>query len=165
MTDTCPAGQSIRAIAGGGTVTCETDDVNTLDAAYDQGGAGAGRIITADAGAVIIQGTGGLVLDGNNLDQLPGDPILTGSLAIGATPTSVYVSGRYAYVVDIDSADLKAIDISGAEVTSLVAHSLAAGNLQVRNDMIAQGQLQVSGGLTVGAGGIFSAGDVGVGGM
>ena len=56
------------------------------------------------------------------------------------------------------------IDISGAEVTSLIAHSLEAGNLQVRNDMIAQGQLQVTGGLNVGAGGIFSDGDVGVAG-
>ena len=74
------------------------------------------------------------------------------------------VSGRYAYVVDFDSNDLKVIDISGAEVTSLIAHSLEAGNLQVRNDIIAQGQLQVTGGLNVGAGGIFSDGDVGVAG-
>ena len=56
------------------------------------------------------------------------------------------------------------IDISGAEVTSLIAHSLEAGNLQVRNNMIAQGQLQVSGGLNVGAGGIFSDGNVGISG-
>ena len=33
---------------------------NTLDMAYDEGGAGAGRIITADAGTVEINGTGGL---------------------------------------------------------------------------------------------------------
>ncbi len=34
--------------------------------------------------------------------------------------------------------------------------------LQVRNDMIAQGQVQVTGGLNVGAGGIFSDGNVGI---
>lgn len=33
---------------------------NTLDQAYDQGGAGIGRTITADAGAVLIQGTDGI---------------------------------------------------------------------------------------------------------
>ncbi len=38
---------------------------NTLDQAYDEGGAGNGRIVTADAGAVEIQGTGGLRVSGN----------------------------------------------------------------------------------------------------
>jgi hypothetical protein len=94
----------------------------------------------------------------------PGTPSLAGSLAIGSFPRSVYVSGRYAYVVDSGSADLKVVDVSGAEVTSLMAHSLEAGNLQVRNDVIAQGQLQVTGGVNVGSGGLFSDGDVGVAG-
>ncbi len=92
----------------------------------------------------------------------PSAPSLSGSLGMGTSPNSVYVSGRYAYVVDDGSNDLKVIDVSGAEVTPLVAHSLEAGSLQVRNDMIAQGQVQVTGGLNVGAGGIFSDGDVGV---
>jgi len=38
---------------------------NTLDKAYDEGGAGAGRTITADNGAVDIQGTDGLRVEGN----------------------------------------------------------------------------------------------------
>lgn len=37
---------------------------NTLDMAYDEGGSGAGRIITADAGAVEIQGTDGIIVSG-----------------------------------------------------------------------------------------------------
>jgi hypothetical protein len=90
----------------------------------------------------------------------PASPALTGSLGIGSNPISVYVSGRYAYVVDLISSDLKVIDISGGEMTSLIAHSLEAGNLQVRNDIIAQGQLQVTTGVNVGAGGIYSAGDI-----
>jgi hypothetical protein len=40
-------------------------DHNTLDEAYDEGGAGAGRVIVADAGAVHVQGGGGLHVDGN----------------------------------------------------------------------------------------------------
>jgi hypothetical protein len=39
---------------------------STLDAAYDFGGAGAGRTITADAGALRIQGTDGLLVSGTH---------------------------------------------------------------------------------------------------
>ena len=39
---------------------------NTLDEAYDQGGAGAGRTITADNGAVVIEGNGGLRVASTN---------------------------------------------------------------------------------------------------
>lgn len=47
----------------------------TLDQAYDQGGAGAGRTITADAGAVVVQGNGGFVVEGG----LPGSPTIPAS--------------------------------------------------------------------------------------
>jgi hypothetical protein len=46
--------------AGGGT-----GNGNTLDQAYDQGGAGAGRIIEADSGPVDIYGDGGLNVEGS----------------------------------------------------------------------------------------------------
>jgi hypothetical protein len=56
------AGAYVDMVGGGGV---------TLDGAYDFGGAGAGRIITADSGAVEINGAGGLkvaalTLDGNS---------------------------------------------------------------------------------------------------
>lgn len=40
-------------------------NANSLDDSYDGGGSGAGRIITADAGAVDIQSTDGLLVSGN----------------------------------------------------------------------------------------------------
>ncbi|MHC4698287.1 MAG: hypothetical protein ACYTFA_16265, partial [Planctomycetota bacterium] len=43
----------------------ELTDGNTLDQAYDEGGAGAGRTITADSGAVNIAGADGLTVNGN----------------------------------------------------------------------------------------------------
>lgn len=46
-------GQSLT-ISSGNTVTLPSGGGNTLDQAYDQGGAGAGRIVTADAGAVEV---------------------------------------------------------------------------------------------------------------
>jgi len=49
--------QTTAATGGGGAG-------NTLDQAYDQGGPGAGRTITADAGAVNIAGTAGLTVNG-----------------------------------------------------------------------------------------------------
>ncbi len=47
------AGQ-VLTISSGNSVTLPAGGGNTLDEAYDQGGAGAGRIITADAGEVEI---------------------------------------------------------------------------------------------------------------
>jgi YVTN family beta-propeller protein len=126
--------------------------------------------IGSNPNSVYVSGRYAYVVDAGSNDLKvidvsdPTAPSQVGRLIIGSNPKSVYVSGRYAYVVDWGSNDLKVIDISGAEVTSLIAHSLEAGNLQVRNDMIAQGQLQVSGGLNVGAGGIFSDGNVGISG-
>jgi hypothetical protein len=67
-------------------------------------------------------------------------------------------------VVDQGSDDLKVIDVTGAEFSAAIVHSLEAGSLQVRESLITQGQLQVSGGATVGAGGLFSDGNVGVSG-
>jgi len=92
----------------------------------------------------------------------PANPQLIGSANTGYNPNSVYVSGRYAYVVNQGSNTLQIFDISGLETTSAMIHSLEAGNLQVRNDIIAQGQVQISGGLNVGSGGIFSAGSLAV---
>ncbi len=76
---------------------------------------------------------------------------------------SIAISGRYAYVALFTSPGKVAlIDIKGIETTSANIHSLEAGNLQVRNDIITQGQLQISGGINVGTGGIFSSGPIGV---
>jgi parallel beta-helix repeat protein len=89
--------------------------------------------------------------------------------------TSLYVSGRYAYIgkfgnsgtcsaADRTGCELQIYDISGVEATSVVAHSLEAGNLQVRNDIILQGQLQITGGggINIGEGGLFSSGALSV---
>lgn len=92
----------------------------------------------------------------------PGMPVEVGSLLVGDVPTSVYVSGRYAYVVDSGSEDLKVIEISTAELGAANIGSLEAGSLQVRDSVTAQGQLAVTGGINVGAGGIYSDGNIGL---
>ncbi|WP_186991940.1 beta strand repeat-containing protein [Constantimarinum furrinae] len=46
------------------TITGDGDTQNTLDSAYDEGGSGAGKTITADNGAVTIAGLDGLIVTG-----------------------------------------------------------------------------------------------------
>ena len=64
----------------------------------------------------------GLVLDSGDLLQLPGNPVEVASLGIGFSPRSVVVSGRYAYVVDGGSDDLKVIDVSNPSAPSPRRH-------------------------------------------
>ncbi|MAL59934.1 MAG: hypothetical protein CMC14_07805 [Flavobacteriaceae bacterium] len=52
--------------AGNISFTTPSSGGGTLDQAYDFGGAGAGRTITADNGAVIIEGNGGLRVESTN---------------------------------------------------------------------------------------------------
>ena len=89
-------------------------------------------------------------------------PIMISNNAIGNAPIGVYVAGRYAYMANSGNATMSVIDISGTEVTSLVAHSAEIGNLQIRNDIFAQGSISVGTSLVVGPGGIFSQGALSV---
>jgi len=90
----------------------------------------------------------------------PSAPVTVGTLGIGDVPNGIHVSGRYAYVVDSGSDDLKVIDISGIETQSAIIHSLEAGSLQVRESAHIDNQLSVRGSINIGAGGLFSDGDV-----
>ena len=92
----------------------------------------------------------------------PASPKMAGLATTNNGPRVIFISGRYAYVTNNSSNTLQIFNISGLETTSANIHSLEAGNLQVRNDIIAQGQLQITGGINVGTGGIFSAGPIGV---
>ncbi len=66
---TLAAGNNVSLSQSGNTITIaaspSAEGGNTLDQAYDQGGAGAGRQITADAGAVSIDGPDGLRVKGS----------------------------------------------------------------------------------------------------
>ncbi|MCK4520789.1 right-handed parallel beta-helix repeat-containing protein [Candidatus Parcubacteria bacterium] len=94
----------------------------------------------------------------------PVSPIRIGAVILDTGENygySIAVSGRYAYILTCTSpARVVVVDIKGIEATSIMAHSLEAGSLQVRNDIIAQGQLQISGGVNIGSGGLFSAGNI-----
>lgn len=85
---------------GSGTVTWQAagaGGANTLDQAYDQGGAGAGRTITADNGAVAVEGTGGLTVGANTLTGGQAFAVGTGNIVSGdngiATGSNSSVTG------------------------------------------------------------------------
>jgi YVTN family beta-propeller protein len=86
-------------------------------------------------------------------------PVLVSStsVGVGTDPLSIAILGRYAYLVNSDS--LSVVDLSGIESTAILAHSLEAGNLSIRNNSDIAGLLHVGGALTIGNGGFFSQGN------
>ena len=92
----------------------------------------------------------------------PTNPTLLTELDLTRDATDIYVSGRYAYIVGFSSAGMSIIDVTGGAYTSLMANSMEVGHLQIRNHLTMEGQLNAAGGLNVGKGGVFSAGDIGV---
>ena len=80
------------------------------------------------------------------------------NVSVSGAPINIFVSGRYAYVANNTGNTLSVLDISGAEVSSLIAHSAEVGNLQSRNDLFAQGNIMAGTSLMAGAGGIMSQG-------
>lgn len=103
---------------------------NTLDEAYDEGGSGTGRIIVADAGAVEIQGTGGLRVNGNTgIGGVTPTEVLdvNGNARIRALSTAGYVKNNTSGVLSSVSA-IPYSDITGAP-TGLPPTGPAGGDL------------------------------------
>lgn len=65
MTDNAEEGHVLTSDINGNGTWQPAFDGNTLDAAYDEGGSGEGRNITADSGAVNILGPDGLLVNGS----------------------------------------------------------------------------------------------------
>lgn len=95
--------------------------------------------------------------------QTPSAPVIVGSGSSGNKPGPVVVSGNHAFVSDLFSPQLRVVELSGADVSSMTADSLQVGQAQVHNDLFVQGNVSLKSGLSVGAGGLYSAGDVGIG--
>ncbi len=79
---------STLSISGGNSVTLSSASGNTLDQSYDQGGAGLGRSITTDAGAVQINNAG------TNTTGLEVNSGVANSTAVLANMTGVGVGLR-----------------------------------------------------------------------
>ena len=153
-------------------VDSRSDDLKVVDVSDPSNPVIAGTLgnIGSVVNSVFVSGRYAYVIDQIDpyfsvIDVIdPSNPVFIYSLDLVGTPHQIFVAGKYGYIVDKFARELRIFDISGIEAPAVIAHSLEAGNLQVRNDIIAQGQLQVTSGINVGAGGIFSDGNVGIAG-
>ncbi|GIW65618.1 MAG: hypothetical protein KatS3mg094_137 [Candidatus Parcubacteria bacterium] len=96
----------------------------------------------------------------------PSSPVKVGSLTLSSGDNggaNIVVSGRYSYLV-LNTSPVRfiVVDNNGIESGSMMAHSLEAGDLNVRKNLIVYNDLMIGGGLNVGLNGIFSGGPLSV---
>lgn len=77
-------------------------------------------------------------------------PNLVRTVTVGSTPRGLSVAGRYLYVPNSGATTISIIDLQGTEVSSLTAANALIGGLQVLQDMMVQGNMDIGGELTVG---------------
>jgi len=86
----------------------------------------------------------------------PSAPVSIGSVSAGGNPHSIETDGRFAYVADQGTNSIRSFDLGGAYITQIETGALSTGKLDAEH--VQSIQLDVRGGLNVGAGGIFSSG-------
>ncbi len=93
--------------------------------------------------------------NGDNLQIIdvsnPSSPVNVSSVATGNSPYFVYVQGRYAYVSNYIGNNLQIIDLGGAYIQSLETGGIETGTLATRSNAQIGNDLDVKGGLSVGA--------------
>ncbi len=136
---------------------------NTLDAAYDQGGAGAGRTITADTGALTLNNTDADTAYLLSVTPTPGSSAALGGIQVtsgaNATQDSLNIvnsgsgddieAGNGAFTVS-STGDVVALTIS---VTTLFENAIvaaSAGNVALTVDAAGNGTITI-GGVSTGA--------------
>jgi hypothetical protein len=166
VTNTTPCAVAVSGryayVINSGSYTLQVFDVSnpaspTLAGSMTPGGTPTAIAVSGRYACVVRAG-------GNTLQVFevsnPASIGFVGSVTTGSGPCAVAISGRYAYVANNVSNTMQVIDITGIESTSMNAHSLEAGTLQVRGNAMIANQLSVAGGLNVGIGGLFSAGSI-----
>ncbi|MEZ4803358.1 MAG: hypothetical protein R2797_11350 [Gelidibacter sp.] len=131
--------------------TLTTDTQNTLDEAYDEGGAGAGRTITADNGAVSIEGNGGFQVTGTYNTGAP--------LALSGAGTRLFFNPRKGAfrAGTVDGVQWNNINV-GIFSMALGNNTTASGvaSIAIGNSASASGNSSVALGLSTTASGINS---------
>ncbi len=100
----------------------------TLDASYDFGGLGAGRTITADAGAVKITGTDGLLITGSHLSGTNLEATGSGTKMFFYPKKSAFRTGAVSFTQWDDNNIGEYSVAAGYDVTAYGIHSVAMGN-------------------------------------
>lgn len=100
------------------------DTQNTLNEAYNEGGSGAGRIITADNGAVEIQGTGGLRVENN---------IMVAESVIHDGDTNTFLNFTPDRIL-VDAGGVNYIDVNNVNSIITVNQGSAAIDFRIESD-------------------------------
>jgi hypothetical protein len=170
------AGTNISLVDSGANGTLTINNTapvagNTLDAAYDQGGAGAGRTITADSGAVVINnavanathaleltrtvGTGAALVtsDGTNTMEFRGNQVDASEVltvnALGIVTINVADDLGAVFVVNTDSSEglrineLQQVLIAGAAGGASAEKLTVGGTARILNDLFVDADLTV----------------------
>ncbi len=123
----------------------------------------------ANPNTVIVSGNNAYVLNYNsfllstfNISN-PTNPIYLGSFSAIYYPSSLAVSGRYAYATGTYFNQLQTFDLGGTYSQNLQAGSTETGSLQVDNTALISGSADIAGGATIGQS-LAVSGDVGVNG-
>jgi len=127
--------------------------------ATDLGGGGFGITVSGRYAYVAQQSVAGNDLRIFDVAD-PINPVEIGGVDVETNARAVVVSGTRVYIgVDATGAnrEFRIFDLTGIEVQSALVHSLEAGNVQVRNDLIVSGRGAFDS-LNTGLGGIFSRG-------
>ncbi|MFQ5636532.1 MAG: tail fiber domain-containing protein [bacterium] len=142
---------NVTVTQNGDTLKIAASGGNRLDQAYDQGGAGAGRTIVADAGAVDISGTGGLTVEGS---VGIGTPTPTEKLHVSGTAlmTGFKLSTNPAegYVLKSDAAGVGSWQPDTLADGSVTAAKIAAGQVVKSINQLTEAViLKAEGGATI----------------
>ena len=88
----------------------------------------------------------------------PTNPVqISNPLTIGQNPVSISTIGRFAYITDNTDDNFVIVDLGGIQAQNLNVGNIDAGNVNVRRDIKAGGNLSANAGL-FGAGGLSSSG-------
>lgn len=105
LASSCSDGQVLGGTAAGTGVECQTDvdtdTQNTLDQAYDEGGAGSGRTITVDGGNVELN-----LNDATNDYNLEVDNTTTGAIASAIQVLTSGAGGTFATGLDVSDSGI-----------------------------------------------------------
>ena len=91
-------------------------------------------------------------------------PYVETQIEIGASSSEKIIClGRHAMALDVIENKVNIIGLSKEDIMGAEIQSLEVGHLQAHNNIVTQGQLVASGGITAGEAGILSKGGLGVG--
>ena len=157
----CSGASSVDVYGKYAFVGCLAGQISILDVSNPNVGA-PGTVATIAAGGSVtdLEVTGRYVVATlAGIDQVRmwdvgtlGAPALVGFVGSGGVaPNSIEVAGRYAYVTNQNTNTIGIIDLHGIETTSILAHSIEGGQLNIEGETNLFGRVNIAGNASIGS--------------